>query len=212
MRHAVAGYKLGRKTAHRRAMFRNMAVSLITHGSITTTAPKARALKPYVEKLITLAKQGDMAARRRAIQRMGNPILVAEAIDWDNPPSLADGYKVNKSSEKLIDGPRVVSKLFDEIGPRYANRPGGYTRIVKLARHRIGDGADLVVLQLVGDDEKHTHRSRSSRRQIQDKRTAFAAKLRKSGGAETAVAAAAEYRSRCRRNKSRRRKYRRINA
>ena len=182
MKHAVAGYKLGRNTAHRRAMFRNMAISLFTHGQITTTGPKARAVRPFVEKLITLAKKGDLASRRRALQKIGNEILVEEPIDWEEPPSRADGYRVNKSSEKLLHGPRVIQKLFGEIGPRYVDRPGGYTRIIKLANRRIGDGSDLVVLQLVGEDEQHKHRSRSKRRQIQDKRTAFAAKLRKGDG------------------------------
>ncbi len=184
MRHGVAGYKLGRDSEHRKAMFRNMAISLFTHGQITTTGPKAKAVQPFVEKLVSLARKGDLASRRRIIQRIGNPILVDFEIDWDDPPTREDGYRVNMHKEKLVDGPRVVTKLIEEIAPRYADRPGGYTRIVKLAKHRIGDGADLVVLQLVSDDEKHNHRSKSRRRQIQDNRTAFAAKVRKGKGAD----------------------------
>ena len=182
MRHAVAGYKLTRDSEHRRAMFRNLAVALFTHEQITTTHTKAKAVQPLVEKLISLAKRGDLASRRRAVAAIGNGILVPKDIDWDNPPGKTEGYRVNRNREKLLHGPRVVSKLFKDIGPRYADRPGGYTRIVKLGRHRIGDAADLVVLQLVGTEEPGapTLKGRySRRRQQQDNRTAFAAKLRK---------------------------------
>jgi large subunit ribosomal protein L17 len=187
MRHAVAGYKLNRDSEHRRAMFRNMAIALFTHGQITTTHTKAKAVQPLVEKLITLAKKGDLASRRRVTSYIGNTILVKEPIDWDSPPGKAEGYRVNRNREKLLHGPRVVSKLFSEIGPRYADRPGGCTRIVKLGRHRIGDAADLVVLQLVGEEETGapTMRGRySRRRQKQDNRTSFAARLRKGGKKE----------------------------
>lgn len=182
MRHAVSGYKLNRDSDHRRAMFRNLAIALFTHEQITTTLPKAKAVQPLVEKLITMAKQGDLAARRRALKYIGNEILVPEEIDWDNPPEKSEGYRVNKNREKLLHGPRVISKLFNEIGPRFADRNGGYTRIVRLGKHRIGDGTDLVVLQLVGTEQEDapTLKGRySRRRQQQDNRTAFAAKLRK---------------------------------
>lgn len=184
MRHAIAGYKLGRDSEHRRAMFRNLAIALFTHGQITTTHHKAKAVQPLVERLITLAKRGDLASRRRVASVIGNSIMVKESIDWDNPPGKAEGFRVNATKEKLLHGPRVLTKLFNEIGPRYADRPGGCTRIVKLGRHRIGDAADLVVLQLVGEEEQGapTMKGRySRRRQKQDNRTAFAAKLRKAG-------------------------------
>jgi large subunit ribosomal protein L17 len=182
MRHAVAGYKLNRDSEHRRAMFRNLAIALFTHEQITTTHTKAKAVQPLVEKLITLARKGDLASRRRATAYIGNQILVKGDIDWDNPPGKAEGYRVSRSREKLLHGPRVISKLFKEIGPRYADRPGGYTRIVKLGRHRIGDAADLVVLQLVGSEEPDAPSVKgrySRRRQKQDNRTTFAARLRK---------------------------------
>lgn len=183
MRHAVAGYKLGRDSEHRRAMFRNLAIALFTHEQITTTHTKAKAVQPLVEKLITLARKGDLASRRRAQSYIGNTILVKKDVDWGKPPTRGDGYRVSKRREKLLHGPRVISKLFGEIGPRFADRPGGYTRIVKLGRHRIGDAADLVVLQLIGSEEEGAPSLRgrySRRRQKQDNRTAFAAKLRKS--------------------------------
>ena len=194
MRHSVAGYKLNRDSDHRRAMFRNLSIALFTHEQITTTLAKAKAVQPLVERLITLAKKGDLPSRRRALSVIGNDILVKGDIDWDAPPGRAEGYRVSRSREKLLHGPRVITKLFKELGPRFADRPGGYTRIVRLGRHRIGDGTDLVVLQLVGSEEKGAPSLKgrySRRRQQQDNRTAFAAKLRKSKK-EASPASAAE--------------------
>ncbi len=167
MRHRVSGYKLGRNTPHRKALFRNLAAALLQHGRITTTAQKAKAVQPYVEKLISLAKKGDLAARRQAIATLQDRQQVFV-------------IKGGREDEEVADK-SVIQKLFDELGPRYADRNGGYTRIVKLARHRIGDGADLVVLQLVSeaDDGANVAGRYSRRRQKQDNRTAFAAKLRK---------------------------------
>lgn len=176
MRHAVAGYKLNRTSPHRRALFRNLAAGLFQHGQITTTLQKAKAVQPFVEKLITLARKGDLASRRRAIARLQDRELI----------------KVIKGGEsEEIEDKTLIQKLFEEIGPRYAERAGGYTRIVRLAQHRIGDGGDLVVLQLV-DDDKQTGPSVggrfSRRRQKQDNRTAFAAKLRRGDKAEAPAA------------------------
>ncbi len=172
MRHRMAGFKLGRNTAHRKAMWRNMAVALFTHGQITTTVPKAKSLKPFVESLIGQAKKGDLAARRRVIARLQNPIMVKH----DEDPNV----ELNKYGE-LVGGPRVVNHLFDNIAPRYADRNGGYTRIIRLTKHRIGDGADLCVLQLVGEEETgpQVHGEHSRRRKKADRRAEFAAQLRK---------------------------------
>lgn len=171
MRHRVAGSKLGRNTPHRKAMWRNMAISLFTHGQITTTIPKAKSIKPFVEKLITAAKQGDLAARRRVIKQLGDPIIVRHDAD--------DDVQRNAYGE-VVGGPRLVKKLFEEIAPKYADRNGGYTRIIKLAKHRIGDGADLCVLQLVSDDDSGPQvGGRMPRRAKADKRNNFAAELRK---------------------------------
>jgi len=189
MRHRVAGYKLGRDTEHRRALMRNLTIALFTHGQITTTIPKAKFVKPFVERLITTAKRGDLAARRRVIKALGgNPILVDFDVKSDDPPP---GYKVNKYGE-LLNGPRVIAKLFDELAPRYADRPGGYTRIIKLQRHRIGDGSDLCVLQLVSDEDSgpQVKGDYSRRREKANRRMEFAAKLRK-GGDKAAVEPAA---------------------
>lgn len=136
MRHRIAGRRLGRDSEHRLAMRRNMVASLFEHETISTTIEKAKEVKPFAEKLITLAKKGTLAARRRAISLLGNRDIFVEE----------DGQKVKKGT--------VVGKLFNEIGPRYLNKPGGYTRIIRLALTRLGDNGKLVLLQLVGEEEK----------------------------------------------------------
>jgi large subunit ribosomal protein L17 len=119
MRHHRAGKKLGRDSAHRKAMYANLAGSLIEHGRIKTTVAKAKAVKPFAEQMITLGKRGDLHARRLAL---------AELRSQD-----------------------VVHVLFAEVAPRFADRPGGYTRIVKLGP-RQGDAAEMVFLELVDYD------------------------------------------------------------
>lgn len=116
MRHNAKGRQLSRTAAHRRALMRNLASSLFRHEGITTTVAKAKELRPYAEKLVTLARRGDLHAIRQA--------------------------------ERKIKDREVLSKLFKEIGPRFAGRPGGYTRILKLGpRH--GDNAPMARIELV---------------------------------------------------------------
>lgn len=119
MRHRVGGRKLQRTSAHRTALFRNMAAALIKHEQITTTLAKARELRPYTEKLVTLAKRGGLANRRLAHSR-------------------------------LMDDTQLV-KLFDVLGARYADRAGGYTRVVK-AGIRASDAADMAIIEFVDRD------------------------------------------------------------
>jgi len=147
-------------------------VALFSHGQITTTIPKAKSVKPFVEKLITAARAGDLASRRRVISELQDRIIVKNDKD--------DEVTRNKYGE-VLDGPRVVKRLFDEIAPRYADRTGGYTRIVRLGKHRIGDGSDLCVLQLVGQDESGPQVSGqySRRRDKANHRMEVAARLRK---------------------------------
>jgi large subunit ribosomal protein L17 len=118
MRHRAKGRQLSRTSTHRRALLNNMAASLFDHGRIITTEAKAKELRPFAEKLITLARRGDLHARRLVERRI-------------------------KSRETL-------SRLFSEIGPRFAARPGGYTRILKLG-HRDGDGADIARIELLSE-------------------------------------------------------------
>lgn len=173
MRHRVAGYKLSRDSEQRWADRRNLAIALFTHGQITTTLPKAKMVQPFVEKIITEARTGTLAARRRVTAQLGrDQIMVKNDKD--------DTVKRNKYGE-LLEGPRVVKKVFEEIAPKFAQRPGGYTRVVKLAKHRIGDGSSLVVLQLLSDDDSGPQVAGqfSRRREKANRRMEFAAKLRK---------------------------------
>ena len=160
MRHRVAGRQLSRNTPHRRALRRNMAQSLIEHETISTTIQKAKELKPFVERLITLAKKGKLQHRRRAISLLGNRRIVA----------LEDGEPVQKGT--------VVGKLFSELGPRYLDRQGGYSRIVRLSLRRLGDNGQLVLLQLLGKDEplKKTRKTSSKKRARRKTKAAQAAK------------------------------------
>lgn len=116
MRHRKKGRKLSRTASHKKATMRNMATSLFLHGRIRTTTAKAKELRPYAERLITLGKRGDLHARRLAAGRLQDKV--------------------------------AVGKLFEEIGPRFSDRPGGYTRILKLGA-RQGDAADMSLIELV---------------------------------------------------------------
>jgi len=152
MRHRVAGRQLGRTKEHRLAMRRNLVASLFQHETISTTIEKAKEVKPFAEKLITLAKKGTLPARRRAISLLGNRDIV----------EYEDGNPIRKGT--------VVGKLFSEIGPRYLDRPGGYTRIIRLSLRRLGDNGQLVLLQLVGADETVTKkRKKRSRKKTKEK-------------------------------------------
>lgn len=119
MRHRIAHRKLNKTASHRKAMFANMSSSLIEHEQIVTTLPKAKELKPFMDKLVTLAKKGDLNSRRLAIARTRNV--------------------------------EMSKKLFDVLGPRYKERPGGYVRVLK-AGFRYGDNAPMAVIELVDRD------------------------------------------------------------
>jgi large subunit ribosomal protein L17 len=121
MRHRVAGRKLGRKTPHRKMMFRNMVTSLLDKERIRVTLPRAKEIRPLAEHMITLGKRGSLHARRQALA--------------------------------FIKDPGVVSKLFDALASRFAQRPGGYSRIVRLG-FRDGDGAQMAILELLGSEFK----------------------------------------------------------
>lgn len=189
MRHRMAGRHLNRTAAHRKAMFRNLAAGLFEHGQIETTLPKARAVQPFVEKIITIAKRGDLAARRRI-----ESILTDRRIHaWVADPNVPDRRKTNPWFElpdpseiefnrygDVRKAPRLVQHVMTKVAPMFADRDGGCTRIVKLGRHRLGDGGDLVLLQLVGTEEGPQLSGNPSRRRRQaDARAAYAAKLRK---------------------------------
>jgi large subunit ribosomal protein L17 len=137
MRHRLATKHFNRTSKHRTAMRRNMAASLIEHGSIRTTEAKAKHLKRFVEKLITVAKKGTLHARRKVIARLQD----RDIYTYDP-----------KTDDYDLEDQTVVQKLFDVIAPRYADRPGGYTRIIHLAERRLGDAGKQVILQLIEDE------------------------------------------------------------
>ncbi len=138
MRHRIAGRQLSRNSSHRRNLRRNMAAALIQHEAIKTTEAKAKELRRFVEKLITLAKTRTLHARRRAKS------LLQDYFQFQ----VRNGGRNPEEDIEDIDQ-TIIEKLFDVVGPRYADRPGGYTRIIRLADRRIGDGGVQVILQLV---------------------------------------------------------------
>src|SRR5688500_16889945 len=132
MRHGNRGRKLNRTASHRTAMFANMAAALIEHEQIVTTLPKAKELRPIVEKLVTLAKRGDLHARRLAVSRVRDEAM--------------------------------VKKLFETLGPRYQERQGGYTRVLK-AGFRYGDNAPVAVIEFVDREAEAKGAGDRARRQ-----------------------------------------------
>ena len=138
MRHQNLGRKLNRTSAHRKALFRNMMLALIRHGRIRTTDPKAKELRRYADRMVTLGKKGDLAARRRAFD--------------------------------FLQSHQVVKKLFDEIAPRYTERAGGYTRVVKFGFRR-GDAAPLSIIEFTGMEEAAQKKKPRRRERRRDQHT-----------------------------------------
>ena len=169
MRHRMTGRILGRSTAHRIALFRNLSRALITHERIETTLPKAKDLRPFVEKLITLAKRAavitaaaapdDKVARAKALHYRRQAMAVlgpthgTGLYDKKDEQATRPG-KPNKKGKPTTIAVTVLEKLFAEIGPRYKDRPGGYTRIVKSHYRRLGDGGHTAIIELLKDGEQ----------------------------------------------------------
>ncbi len=164
MRHRVAHRKLGRVTEHRIALLRNQAQALLRHERIQTTVPKARELRPFVERLITIAKRG---------------LATGDALKTMNARRLV--------SRDLADT-KVVTKLFDSIAPRFETRPGGYTRLLKIGPRR-GDSADMAQVELVGSEynpnlEKETAEASQKRRRARTSACGCRSPPRQEGGAQ----------------------------
>ena len=136
MRHRKAGRKLGRNATHRLALMRNLTRSLVQHERIITTVEKAKELRPFIEKLITLAKKNTLHSRRLVLARLG-------------PPAKANFY--DDKGNPIDDS--TLKKLFKEIGPRFANRPGGYTRVIKRSERRLGDAGRTAFIELLKEGE-----------------------------------------------------------
>ncbi|MBB63671.1 MAG: 50S ribosomal protein L17 [Waddliaceae bacterium] len=140
MRHRKHTAKLGRTTSHRRCMVANMLKSLVVHGSIQTTVAKAKEVRRHADRLITIAKDGSLAARRRAIAKL---MIRFNSLTPKQARRAREG-----DQNAFNDDRKVIGQLFDELGPRFAERNGGYTRIVRSTRQS-GDNTEKCVLQFV---------------------------------------------------------------
>ena len=161
-RHLVRGRQLSRDTEHRKALRRNLVQSLIEHGKIRTTLPKAKEVRAMAEKVITLARTNSVLNRRKVSSMINDRRLVDQ--------------------EQEFTGQSVIQKLFAEVAPKFADRPGGYTRIIKLSDYRIGDGGSLVILQLLTEESKPrgtARRSAGLRRKRIERKQQFASRLGK---------------------------------
>ncbi len=163
--HLVRGRQLSRDTEHRLALRRNLVQSLIEHGKIQTTLPKAKEVKSFAERIITLGKANNLTNRRKVISLLQDRRLTDENQDF------------------VTTGPKtVIAKLFDEVGPKFADCAGGYTQIIKTARYRIGDAGTIVWLQLVTEEKAPTgtiRRSQGLRRKRAEKKHQFAGQILK---------------------------------
>jgi large subunit ribosomal protein L17 len=161
MRHRLKGRTLGRKTEHRVALFRNLCRSLITHESIVTTLPKAKEIRPIIEKLVTLAKKAAILNNQMnglpdaeaKIIRAKMLHLRRQAMAKLGPTHGTGVY--NKENTKITDPTQntILKKLFTVLGPRFIDRPGGYTRILKLVKPRLGDAGDRAVIEFLKEGE-----------------------------------------------------------
>lgn len=182
MRHKRQGRQLGRNAAHRRAMFRNMATSLITSvvpagtevpegrvsGRIETTVEKAKELRPVVEKLVTLAKKSLVHAEKATEFATKAARNTPEWREWRKSDkwqqwnrAIAPAVALRRRAFAALRSQAAVNLLFSELGPKFRDRAGGYTRIVRLARVRLGDGGKLAIIEFVGDRDRNKSRRQS---------------------------------------------------
>ena len=215
MRHRLHHRKLNRTSEHRTALMRNMAQSLIEHGRITTTLAKAKNLRPYIERLVTMAVRsrklsgerdhaGALRLRRGIEKTLGDRGIVPKdhretysaMSDAQRAKTMrmASGrrYRTGEPKGRLaFTAESVIHRLIESVAPRYVDRPGGYTRLIRLADRRIGDHSQLAMLQFVGDEEAPvtvTKPERTARKRRADGRYALAAKCAKSWAKRSSVA------------------------
>ena len=178
-RHMMRGRQLSRDTEHRKALRRNLTQSLFEHGKVRTTPAKAKEVRAFAERLITEARKGTLLARRRVIAELNDRRLVDEDQEF-----------ITNDKGRVLT---VVQKLFNDVAPKFADRQGGDTRIIKLSDYRIGDGGSLVLLQLLTEKSSPTGTARRSaglRRKRNERRHQFAGRVLKARkGAEPAAAA-----------------------
>lgn len=206
MRHGVARRKLNRTSEHRKALRRNMAQSLFEHGQIRTTLPKAKDLRPFVERMITLARKargGDLSARQRLTSLLNDRAIIPadhqEAYE-DMPDAKRAKVLRSRSGRRHRLGQArgglkftavsLIHHLIHDVAARFEGRPGGYTRVIRLGQTR-GDNAPMAVLQLVGEEESPgtvTRPEKTARRRRTERRYAFAAKALKRTSSASAKA------------------------
>ncbi len=209
MRHRIHFRKLNRTSEHRKAMLRNMAQSLIEHGQITTTLAKAKTLQPYFEQLLTSAikvrkmsaasdEAGALRMRRKVHKVLSDRSMIpaehrldyAAMSDAQRSKSLrmvsGRRYRTGEPKGRLVfTGESITRRLIETIAPKYESRPGGYTRIIRLSKHRIGDATQLAIVQLIGEEEAPTSLTKpakSARSRRCDARYAAAITAAKSWG------------------------------
>lgn len=173
--HRIFGRQLSVDSDHRKAIRRNLCQSLFEHGKIRTTLPKAKEVRAMAERLITLARRNTLVARRKVISVLQDRRLTDE--------------------DQEFTGQTVVQKLFTDIAPKFADRPGGYTRIIKLSDFRIGDGGSLVLLQLLTEENVPrgtVRRSAGLRRKRNQRRHEFAGRALKKTKPEDAASKPAD--------------------
>lgn len=211
MRHRVGGRKLNRTTSHRLALRRNLVQSLFEHGEVRTTVVKAKEVRAWAERLITLAIDGSLAARQR-VESLLRDRAVIPKDNQDDYDRMSDAkrdrvlrarsgrrHRANTTRPGLkFSAETVIHKLFTEIGPRMKKRnethhcSGGYTRIIKLADRRLGDGGFLAILQLIGEEDKPRAGSKEKterKRRARVKYTVYAGKARPHGRRRSTKAA-----------------------
>jgi large subunit ribosomal protein L17 len=204
MRHRIAKKKLNRTSAHRRAMQRNLAQSLFEHGEVKTTLAKAKDIRPFAEKLITLAKKahdGSQTARRQIHKLLSDRVMIPadhqEAYDLMSDAKRKATLRFRSGRRHRTGQPRgrlaftgesVLHRLVNTIAPKYADREGGYTRIIRVARPRIGDHGPQAIVQLVGEETGPGPVARSpktARRRRADARYAFAVAMTRKGAPDS---------------------------
>lgn len=206
MRHLVAGRKLNRTTEHRKAMMRNMAQNLFEHGQIVTTLPKAKAVRPFCERLITLAKKakdGDLSARRRITALMNDRgVIPKDHQEEYEAMSLVRREKVLRSRSGRrhrlgrakgglkFTAESIVRRLIEDVATAFQGRSGGYTRVIQMGVGRKGDNSPKAILQLVGKEESPgsvTRPEKTARRKRADARYKHAAKAAAGAGKKAAA-------------------------
>ncbi len=215
MRHRIRQKKLNRTSEHRKALHRNLAQSLFEHGQVKTTVPKAKDLRPFCERLITMAIRvrqrqaaGDVAgaltARRCIHKLLGDRGIIPkehrEAYNGMSDAARAQTMRMASGRRHRTGDPKgrlaftaesVTHRLIEKIAPRFEDRPGGYTRLIRLAERRVGDASFLAIVQLVGDEEGPgplTKSAKTARRQRADARYSMAIKLGKLRSSKRAAA------------------------